>query len=101
MSVRGEGKIVVKLNVESGNAVIRITDEGTGISAKDLPYIFEPFYTTKDAMKGTGLGLSVVYGIINLHRGRIDVENTSASGTTFKISLPLNQNSLKENEIKI
>jgi two-component system NtrC family sensor kinase len=100
MGAKGEGKIVVKLNLESGNAIIRITDEGTGISAKDLPYIFEPFYTTKDAMKGTGLGLSVVYGIINLHRGRIDVESTSASGTTFKISLPLNKNSFKENEIK-
>jgi two-component system NtrC family sensor kinase len=100
MSGKDSGKIFIKFKSEANDAVIRISDEGTGISQKDLPHIFEPFYTTKDAIKGTGLGLSVVYGIINLHKGRIEVENTSIIGTTFKIILPLNLNNVIENEIK-
>jgi len=100
MSGKKEGTIILKLNSEDNYAVIRVSDEGTGISAKDIPLIFEPFYTTKEASKGTGLGLSVVYGIINLHKGRIELEKTSMQATTFKISLPLNLNKVSENENK-
>ncbi len=85
------GKIIVKLSREKEQAVIRIIDEGTGISEKDLPHIFEPFYSTKETTKGTGLGLAVVYGIITNHNGHIGVENTSLKGTTFKIILPKNE----------
>jgi len=73
------------------NVSLRITDEGSGISSKDLPHIFEPFYTTKSNTKGTGLGLSVAYGMIKQHSGKIFVEHTSVNGTTFKITLPLKQ----------
>lgn len=86
------GEIKINLISENGNAIIRIKDRGNGIPQKDLPFIFEPFYTTKEAMKGTGLGLSVVYGIIKAHNGKIEVEETSENGTTFKIILPINQN---------
>lgn len=84
------GKIIVKLNIENKFAQLRIIDEGTGISEKDLPNIFEPFYSTKEAQKGTGLGLAVVYGIITQHNGKVEVEKTSPSGTTFLVTLPLN-----------
>lgn len=90
MSGRTGGKIVMKLTKEGKYAIIRVTDCGMGISEKDLPYIFEPFYTTKEMSKGTGLGLSIVYGIVNQHKGKIEVEKTSVNGTTFKISLPIN-----------
>lgn len=90
MQVKG-GEIKINLQVDSENAVLRIKDQGDGIAQKDLPFIFEPFYTTKEAMKGTGLGLSVVYGIIKVHNGKIEVEETSENGTTFKIILPINQ----------
>ncbi|HUX60914.1 MAG TPA: ATP-binding protein [Ignavibacteriaceae bacterium] len=86
-----EGKIIVKLSKEKDQAVIRVIDEGTGISEKDLPHIFEPFYSTKEASKGTGLGLAVAYGIIANHNGHITVESTSLKGTTFKVNLPLNE----------
>jgi len=86
------GKIAVKLNWENQKAIIRIIDEGTGISGKDLPHIFEPFYSTKEASKGTGLGLAVAYGIITNHNGTIEVEKTSLSGTIFKLTLPQNVN---------
>lgn len=86
------GEIKISLQIENQNAILKIKDRGDGISQKDLPFIFEPFYTTKDSMKGTGLGLSVVYGIIKVHNGKIEVEETSENGTTFKIILPINQN---------
>jgi two-component system NtrC family sensor kinase len=83
------GTITVALSKTDDLAVIRIIDEGTGILEKDLPNIFEPFYSTKEASKGTGLGLAVVYGIINNHGGQVVVEKTSPRGTTFKITLPI------------
>jgi two-component system NtrC family sensor kinase len=90
MSGKNDGEIIIKLTKENCKAIIRVSDCGFGISAKDLPYIFEPFYTTKEISKGTGLGLSIVYGIVNQHKGKIEVEETSINGTTFKISLPAN-----------
>ena len=87
-SMSNGGKIIVKINPEADYAAVRIIDEGTGISEKDMPHIFEPFYSTKEAPKGTGLGLAVTYGIINHHFGNIKVESTSPNGTTFKLILP-------------
>jgi two-component system NtrC family sensor kinase len=88
-AMNNPGKIIIKAETENNNAVVRIKDEGTGISEKDLPHIFEPFYSTKEAEKGTGLGLAVTYGIITNHSGKLSVEETSPEGTTFKIELPL------------
>jgi two-component system NtrC family sensor kinase len=84
------GKIRVKVDISENNVSIRIIDEGTGIAGKDLPHIFEPFYSTKEASKGTGLGLAVVYGIVSHHNGNVKVEKTSGQGTTFLLTLPLN-----------
>ncbi len=85
------GKITLNLTHEKNNVVLRIIDEGTGIADKDLPHIFEPFYSTKESSAGTGLGLAVVYGIITNHKGKIEVEKTSNRGTTFKVILPQNE----------
>lgn len=85
------GKIIINIKLEKNNIILRITDEGTGISDKDLPHIFDPFYSTKKSSSGTGLGLAVAYGIITNHKGKIEVEKTSNEGTTFKIVLPQNE----------
>ena len=66
--------------------VLRIRDEGTGISQKNVDKIFEPYFSTKE--KGHGLGLSIVHSIINQHRGSIQVESVLGEGTTFTIQLP-------------
>lgn len=67
---------------------IEIEDNGCGIPDHQLNKIFDPFFSTKD-QKGTGLGLAVVWGIIDNHSGKINVESKINSGTKFKIDLPI------------
>ena len=68
---------------------ILFKDNGGGIYSDKSDKIFDPFFTTKEAGKGTGLGLSISYGIIEEHKGRIEVTDTGPEGTTFKIRLPI------------
>jgi two-component system cell cycle sensor histidine kinase/response regulator CckA len=74
----------------------QVSDTGTGIAAEDLPYIFEPLFSTKKT--GTGLGLSVVYQIVTLHGGRISVESNPGNGTTFDLLIPALLEELTEKE---
>ena len=73
----------------SGEILAEFIDTGSGIRSEELSKIFEPFYTTKGPGRGTGLGLSIVYGIIQDHTGRIEVESQLGVGTTFKVYLPV------------
>ena len=65
---------------------VRIEDTGVGIPPEHLPKIFDLYFTTKD--HGTGIGLSMVYRIIQLHDGDVEVQSTPGRGTTFKVTLP-------------
>jgi len=69
--------------------LIRVSDNGCGISKDKLPKIFEPFYTTKKNREGTGLGLSTAYGIVKQTGGFIFVESVVGSGTEFSVFLPV------------
>lgn len=71
-------------------AVIRIEDDGKGISKELMPHIFEPFYTTKTT--GTGLGLANVKQIVTAHNGRVTVIDSKKTGTVFEVSLPMGGN---------
>jgi PAS domain S-box-containing protein len=76
-------------------ACIRVRDTGSGMSKQVKSHIFEPFFTTKERSKGTGLGLSVVYGVVNNHRGFVQVESEPEAGTTFIVYLPV-EHSIEE-----
>jgi signal transduction histidine kinase len=65
---------------------IRIEDTGVGIPPDHLGKIFDLYFTTKD--HGTGIGLSMVYRIIQLHDGDVEVQSTPGHGTTFRVLLP-------------
>jgi signal transduction histidine kinase len=81
------GRLKIKtMFLDSSNEVqIVISDTGSGIPDEILPHIFEPFVSTKES---TGLGLAVVYGIIQQHKGEIEVESKTNQGTTFIMTLP-------------
>ena len=66
---------------------VQLADTGCGIPPEQASKVFEPFYTTKER-EGTGLGLSVVWGIVDKHGGRIDLESEVGVGTTVTLRLP-------------
>ena len=82
------GAIRVATALEQGECVrVEISDEGMGISSEDLDKIFRLYYTTKP--EGSGIGLSMVYRIIQLHDGSIDVASEVGQGTTLTVRLPV------------
>ena len=90
MNARGVLTVRTQRNPQrSDEILVEFMDTGTGIRQEDLPKIFEPFFTTKPQGRGTGLGLSVAYGIVEEHRGRIEVESQMGVGTNFKVFLPV------------
>ncbi len=68
---------------------LSVSDTGHGIPAEHLDRIFDPFFTTKGPVEGTGLGLSIVHGIVESHKGAIQVSSQENKGTVFLIYLPV------------
>lgn len=87
------GEINVKAAVKSGQVTILIEDNGYGIPAADLPFIFNRFYRVRSGkaseVEGNGLGLAIVKSIISEHKGSINVESETGKGSCFSITLPL------------
>ena len=86
-AIANQGKIEVTLRRDGEFAVIRITDTGKGISRDSLPKIFKPFFTTRK--EGTGLGLPLAKGIVESHKGRIEVASEPGCGAQFDVWLPI------------
>jgi signal transduction histidine kinase len=90
-SIQGRGEIRIRTSLCNQQVKIAISDTGTGIKEEHLKKIFDPGFTTKGVGVGTGLGLSISARIIHDHRGEIEVESELGKGTTFTISLPINE----------
>jgi len=84
------GTLSIKAKQKENKAELRfqVQDTGCGISEDNMSKIFDPFFSTKEVGKGSGLGLSIIYGIVELHGGRIQVTSKEGEGATFTIFLP-------------
>jgi signal transduction histidine kinase len=87
---RDDGQIVLELDIKRSDAVIRVRDNGCGMTLDVAQRIWEPFFTTKGD-EGNGLGLDIVKGIVEAHGGQIHCETALGVGTTFTLYLPLVQ----------
>ena len=83
------GTIRIEACAAERRIVIRITDNGRGISARDLPHVTEKFYKADQAVRGSGIGLAVANEIVQLHKGTLEIESERGVGTTVIITLPL------------
>ncbi len=72
---------------DENRVIIETSDTGTGMNEETRARCLEPFFSTK-ADQGTGLGLSMVFGIIQRHDGKLEIESKQGCGTTFRISFP-------------
>lgn len=70
-------------------AELRVEDNGTGIKAADIDYIFQPFYSTKSVGEGSGMGLSVVAGLLRSYQGHVMIDTQTGIGTRFRLYFPL------------
>lgn len=90
-AIDGKGTITIKTFANGQNVTVQISDTGKGIAPENIRRIFDPGFTTKGVGVGTGLGLSISYNIIQKHHGRIEVASEVGRGTTFTITLPIEQ----------
>ncbi|HEY5975601.1 MAG TPA: ATP-binding protein [Geobacteraceae bacterium] len=88
-AMQSGGTLLIGTSRQLDLLTIQVADTGCGIPADKLPFIFEPFFSTKEPGEGTGLGLYITRQIVEECQGKIAVESRPGEGTTFTVSLPL------------
>jgi len=87
MHMQTGGRLRVRVSAGGdGRITVLVMDTGTGVDPRDLPHIFEPYFSTKKT--GTGLGLAIVHNIVKAHQGDILVDSQAGGGTTVEVTLP-------------
>lgn len=89
------GLITIRTEETEKLLKVSISDTGKGMSQAVIRKIFDPFYTTKAVGKGTGIGLAITRSIVDRHNGVIEVSSVVGEGTTFMVSLPIEQPTIK------
>lgn len=85
------GRIIFGATADNDLVHISVSDNGMGIEAGDIPYIFDHFYQARNSGSGTGIGLALVKAFTELHHGQADVTSEKGKGSVFSITLPLKQ----------
>lgn len=88
ISLVGTGEIRIRIEKNQNNTLLSIKDNGEGIPPEVLPYIMEPFFSTKERRKNYGLGLSYCYRVIQKHGGTIEFDSVPSVGTSVWLTLP-------------
>ena len=83
-----QGRVELEARAEGASVIVRVQDNGPGISPEHLPRMFERFFTTRGPARGTGLGLALVRAVVEAHGGRIQVSTSVGAGATFTVTLP-------------
>ncbi len=86
--IKAKGRIVLGLVENRKTILITVEDDGEGISPDNLPYVLDPFYTTKKLTMNFGLGLTHAYNIMKEHKGFMEIESTEGKGTLVKLFFP-------------
>lgn len=81
------GTLTVRTRAADGDVILEVADTGVGMTEQARRHCFEPFFSTKGET-GTGLGLAIVYGIVQRHRGKIDIDTQPGLGTRFTVRFP-------------
>lgn len=84
------GELNVSAQLQGSKVLFRISDTGAGLVKDTRPWIFNPYFTTKQT--GTGLGLAIVHKIVEAHGGTVEVQRTGPDGTTFSLAIPAGVN---------
>lgn len=82
------GQVLLNLELEQDNWLLRVADNGAGFGSQDLEELFQAFYTTKSSTDGMGLGLAISAAIVNEHHGQIWAQNSALNGAEFVITIP-------------
>jgi signal transduction histidine kinase len=90
-----DGKVKLSAAPDGDMVKVCVQDTGVGIAAEDLNKVFEPFFTRK--AKGTGLGMTICNELVNLHRGKIEINSRLGEGTVVCVSLPVHRRNYAEN----
>jgi signal transduction histidine kinase len=87
---RDGASVTLAAHASGNRLVLEVDDQGPGIPADELPYIFDRFYRARssDGTRGSGLGLAIVKAIAEAHEGKVEVESVLGQGTTFRVELP-------------
>jgi signal transduction histidine kinase len=85
-------RLSIRTFIEGDQALVTLQDAGIGISADDLPRVFDKFFTGGHGRPGTGLGLAIARGVLEAHGGTIAIVSTAGAGTTVTVRLPLQDN---------
>jgi signal transduction histidine kinase len=88
------GRLTLRTYVQNSKIKLEVQDTGIGIPPENISKLFTPFFSNKPDVKGVGLGLAVAYGIIHRHKGRIEAHSKEGEGSTFTVTMPLQNESL-------
>ena len=92
---KGDNKrIIVNVDIKKNDAIIKVTDNGVGISEEDIDKVFTRFYRvdkSRNNTKGSGLGLSIAHWIVKNHNGQISIESTIGEETNIIITMPFSE----------